>query len=100
MCSSSPADLFPGPKTDRQAGSRRLLLTEFSLSLAVHLAYVSLSIFLPAVSPDSKEGRAGFLEWLGGVDALQLEVWAEERKNFKAKAKEDMESGGLRTAAI
>lgn len=40
------------------------------------------------------------MEWLGGVDALQLEVWAEERKNFKAKAKEDMESGGLRTAAI
>lgn len=40
------------------------------------------------------------MEWLGGVDALQLEVWAEERKNFKVKAKEDMESGGLRTASI
>lgn len=51
-------------------------------------------------SSDTKEGRDGFLEWLGGVDALQLEVWAEERKNFKVKAKEDMESGGLRTAAI
>lgn len=51
-------------------------------------------------SGDTKEGREGFLEWLRGVDALQLEVWAEERKNFKVKAKEEMESGGLRTAAI
>ncbi|CAM9425922.1 unnamed protein product [Pylaiella littoralis] len=49
---------------------------------------------------DTKEGREGFLDWLRGVDALQLEVWAEDRKNFKAKAKEEMESGGLRTAAI
>eukprot|EP00752_Nemacystus_decipiens_P010886 g9679.t1 len=50
--------------------------------------------------PDTKEGRAGFVEWLREVDALQLEVWAEDRKNFKIKAKEDMESGGLRSAAI
>ncbi|CBJ28685.1 conserved unknown protein [Ectocarpus siliculosus] len=49
---------------------------------------------------DTKEGREGFLEWLRGVDSLQLEVWADERKNFKVKAKEEMESGGRRTAAI
>ncbi|CAM9495618.1 unnamed protein product [Scytosiphon promiscuus] len=49
---------------------------------------------------DTKEGRAGFLDWLRGVDSLQLEVWAEERKTFKARAKAELESGGLRTASI
>lgn len=60
------------------------------------------SHFEPSYRPrtDTKEGRAGFVEWLKGVDKLQLTVWLEERKNFKARAKEEMESGGLRSAEI
>lgn len=49
---------------------------------------------------DKKEGRDGFVEWLKSVDSLQLEVWLDERKTFKARAKQEMESGGLRSAAI
>ncbi|CAM9221038.1 unnamed protein product [Ascophyllum nodosum] len=49
---------------------------------------------------DKKEGRDSFVEWLRAVDPLQLEVWLDERKTFKARAKDEMERGGLRSASI
>ena len=57
-------------------------------------------LFLIFFSSDSKEGRDSFVDWLGTVDALQLEVWLEDRKSFKTRGKQELESGGLRTAAI
>lgn len=51
-------------------------------------------------STDKKEGRDGFVEWLQGVEKVQLELWLDQRKSFKARAKEELESGGLRYAAI
>lgn len=52
------------------------------------------------ISMDKKEGRDGFLDWLKDVEKVQLEMWLDERKTFKKRAKDELESGGLRSAAI
>lgn len=61
---------------------------------------MTTDIVLTDFLTDTKKGRDGFMEWLGSIDPLQLEVWLDERKTFKARAKEEMEKGGLRSASI
>ncbi|CAM9394518.1 unnamed protein product, partial [Discosporangium mesarthrocarpum] len=57
---------------------------------------IILTDFLPA----DRESRAGFMEWFEGVDKLELEMWLDQRKNFKLRAKEDLQMGGRRFASI
>eukprot|EP00904_Undaria_pinnatifida_P011352 jgi/Undpi1/7347/HiC_scaffold_22.g09820.m1 len=64
------------------------------------LELLTTDLILTDFLSDSKEGRDSFMEWLESIDALQLEVWLEDRKSFKTRGKQEQESGGLRTAAI